>query len=85
MSETSKVTIKEEFRDRTFATMCIEGLSVEEVNEILSRRDEDDALGEVMEKHGFGNTFECWKCGYGIYGIRHVGGHLFVKIGNTCD
>lgn len=83
MSETDNVTIKEEFRDNTFRTMCIDGLSVTEVDEILKRG--DDALGEIMSKHGMKNTFNCWKCGYGIYGIRHVGGHLFVLIGNSCD
>ena len=83
MSETDNVTLKEEFRDNTFTTMCIDGLSVAEVDDILKRG--DDALGEVMRKHGMVNTFNCWKCGYGIYGIRHVGGHLFVMIGNSCD
>ena len=83
MSETDNVTLKEEFRDNTFTTMCIDGLSVAEVDDILKRQ--DDALGEVMRNHGMADTFNCWKCGYGIYGIRHVGGHLFVMIGNSCD
>ena len=78
-----KLTIKKEYRDNTFTTMCIEGFSVEEINDILNRG--EYALGELMKKHGEVNTFNCWKCGYGIYGIRHVGGHLFVMIGNSCD
>lgn len=81
MSETDNVTIKEEFRDNTFTTMCIDGLSVSEVDDILKRG--DVALGEVMMNHGKVTTFNSWKIGYGIYDIRHVGGHLFVLIGNN--
>lgn len=75
--------IEEVSRDRTYKTMCITGLSVEEMNDVLSRG--NDALCEVMEKHGKGNTFRCWHNGYGIYSIRHIGGHLLVEIGNSCD
>ena len=78
----NNLTIKEEYRDRYYDTLCIDGLTVEEMNEILSNH---SALGDVMEKHGMGNTYSCWHNGYGIYGIRHVGGHLFVQIGNSCD
>jgi hypothetical protein len=77
------ITIKEEYRDRCFTTLCIDGFSVEEMNEILAKR--ETALGEIMYNHGMGGTFQCWKCGYGIYSISHVGGHLFVQIGNSCD
>lgn len=74
--------IEEASRDRTYKTMCITGLSVEEMNEVL---DNHDALGEVMEKYGMGSTYRCWHNGYGIYSIRHIGGHLLVEIGNSCD
>lgn len=76
------VTLKKEYGDRFFDTMCIDGLSVDEMNEILSNHNK---LGDIMAKHGMGSTYDCWHNGYGIYGIRHVGGHLFVKVGNSCD
>lgn len=76
------ITIETVSEDRHYTTKCITGLSVEEMNEVLNNH---DALGEVMEKHGMGNTYECWHNGYGIYSIRHIGGHLLVEIGNSCD
>lgn len=76
--------------DRCFDHYCIEGLSVNEINEILDAKDRRDALVEVMGRHEndslYGqNIAEGWRCGYGIYSIRHVGGHLFVEVGNSCD
>lgn len=79
-----KLKIEESSRDRTFTTYIIEGLSTEELNEILNNPS-DDVLGKIMENHGMGSTYTCWKCGYGIYGIRHFGGHLLVMIGSSCD
>ena len=76
------LTIETVSKDRHYTTECITGLSVEEMNEVLANH---DALGEVMGKHGFGNTYQCWHNGYGIYSIRHIGGHLLVEIGNSCD
>jgi hypothetical protein len=76
------VTFEEASHDRCFTTYIFEGLSVEEIDQILANH---DALGDVMEKHGMGNTYNCWHNGYGIYGIRHFGGHLLVMIGNSCD
>ena len=70
-------------KDRHFTTLCISGLSVEEMHQILDVS--HDALGEIMKNHGYGDTYTCWHNGYGIYSIRHVGGHLFVEIGNSCD
>lgn len=70
-------------QDRYFTTICITGLTVEEMNDVLTRG--ETGLQEVMENHGDGNTFTCWKCGYGIYSIRHCGADLFVQIGNSCD
>lgn len=69
--------------DRHFTTMCISGLSVDEMNLILNER--QSGLEKVMKNHGCGNTFDVWACGYGIYSIRHVGEHLLVEIGNSCD
>ena len=70
-------------KDWLYTTMCISGLTVAEMNDILTRG--EDALGEVMALHGAEGAFTCWKCGYGIYSIRHCGGDLFVQIGNSCD
>ena len=77
-----KLIIETASEDRHYKTKCITGLSVEEMNQVL---DNHDALGDVMEKHGCGNTYRCWHNGYGIYSIRHIGGHLLVEIGNSCD
>ena len=77
------MVIEEVAHDRTFTTMCISGLSVAEVNEILDGR--ADALCDVLERHGEGSLATCWKCGYGIYSIRHCGENVFVQIGNSCD
>ena len=86
--------IEESYRDNVFTTYCVEGLSVKEMNAVLNARengfDERDVLVNVMRNHDndshYGkNIAEAWRNGYGIYGIRHVGGHLFVKVGNSCD
>lgn len=86
--------IEKSSSDRCFNTFIVEGLSVDEMNKILTARDngvdERDALVEVMSKHdndsSYGkNIAEGWRNGYGIYGIRHFGGHLIVTVGNSCD
>lgn len=86
--------IEKSYGDRYFNTFCVEGLSVKEINAILEARqnglDERDVLVSVMSKHDndshYGkNIAEGWRRGYGIYDIRHVGGHLFVQVGNSCD
>jgi hypothetical protein len=80
--------IEKQYSDRTFTTLLIEGFSPEEMNEILHPKEHkstDDALCDLLEKHGYGDTANCWHNGYGIYGIRHFGGHLMVEIGNSCD
>ena len=79
--------------DRTFDYYNVEGLSVEEMNEIMNAhhegKDKRDVLVEVMGRHenDFPNTniAECWRYGYGIYHIGHVGGHLLIEVGNSCD
>ena len=86
--------IEKEFSERYFDTYSIEGLSVEEIDKILTARDngkdERDVLVEVMDQHDndswYGkNIASGWRCGYGIYSIRHIGGHLLVRVGNNCD
>ena len=80
--------IEHQYSDRYYDTVMIEGFSVEEMNEILNPKEHesrDDALCDFLEKHGHGDTANCWHNGYGIYGIRHFGGHLLVTTGNNCD
>lgn len=80
--------------DRYYNYYCIDGLSVKEMNEILDAhangKDQRDVLVDVMNRHDNDSSYgkgiaEAWRCGYGIYAIRHVGGHLFVDVGNSCD
>jgi hypothetical protein len=89
-----KLHIEKVSSDRFFDTFIVEGLSVEEMNAVLNARqngqDDRDVLVEVMNQHEndswYGqNIAEAWRCGYGIYGIRHFGGHLIVDVGNSCD
>lgn len=74
--------------DRFFETLMITGLSVDEMNYILDGNGDgkriDDRLCETMSKRT-GRTYDDWRYGYGIYSVRHVGGHLLVQIGNNCD
>lgn len=77
-------------KDRYYDHLCIDGLSVEEMNYILDgngdgKEDRRDRLVAVMNKRTNSTMYDAWKWGYGIYSIRHVGGHLFVEIGNNCD
>ena len=80
--------------DRWYNYYTVDGLSVEEIKQITEARsngkDDRDVLVEVMSKHdndsSYGkNIAEGWRWGYGIYHIGHVGGHLFVEVGNSCD
>lgn len=90
----NKLHIERQWRDNTFSGYIVEGLSVPEMNEILDARkngkDDRDVLVEVMGRHendsDYGqNIAEAWRWGYGISGIRHVGGILLVTVGNSCD
>ena len=89
-----KLHIETSSKDNTFTIFLVEGLTVDEVNEILNAhkngKDDRDVLVEVMGRHEndsrYGqNIAEAWRWGYGIYGIRHFGGHLLVTVGNSCD
>ena len=80
--------IERQYSDRTFTTMLIEGFTPEEMDEILNPKNHehrDDALCDYLEQYGCKDLANCWHNGYGIYGIRHFGGHLLVEIGNSCD
>ena len=71
----------------------VEGLSPDEMNSILdagSWEEERSRLIKLLDEyendyqagHSLGT---CWGCGYGIYSIRHFGGHLIVDVGSSCD
>ena len=90
----SLIHIEKTSSDRCFNYYTVDGLSVEEIKQITEARsngkDDRDVLVEVMSKHdndsSYGkNIAEGWRCGYGIYHIGHVGGHLFIEVGNSCD
>ena len=86
--------IEKTYSDRCFDTFLIEGLDPLEIKKITEARhngkDDRDVLVEVMSQHendsSYGqNIAEAWRNGYGIYSIRHFGGHLLVEVGNSCD
>lgn len=79
--------------DRCYTQWLVEGLSIEEMNTILNTEsfsEQCDCLVNIMGNHdndsSYGkNIAEGWRRGYGIYGIRHFGGHLIVTVGTSCD
>ena len=80
--------------DRCFDFYTVEGLTVEEMNYVIDGNGDgkrrEDRLVKVMSKHDndswYGkNIASGWRWGYGIYSIRHIGGHLLVEVGNSCD
>ena len=94
MNDPVKLHIEKVASDRCFNHFIVEGLSVAEMTEIMSAekngKDRRDVLVDVMNRHendsSYGkNIAEGWRCGYGIYSIRHFGGHLIVEVGNSCD
>lgn len=92
MSDT-KLHIEKSYSGCGIDTFLINGLSIEETNRILNAReqgkDDRDVLAEILDAHENdyrnGNIGTCWRYGYGIYSIRHFGGHLIVEVGNSCD
>jgi len=74
-------------------TYIVEGLSPDEMNSVLDVESWDqkrDRLIDLLNKYDNdyqpGHTLgTCWGYGYGIYGIRHFGGHLIVDVGSSCD
>ena len=70
----------------------IQGFTPDEMDSILNADTWDgrrDRLVELLNGHENdmfgGNLGTRWLCGYGIYGIRHFGGHLIVEVGSGCD
>ena len=90
---TTTLHIEKSYSGCGMDTFLITGLSVAETNRILNATDEGkdrrDVLAEILDAHPNdyrnGNLGTCWRCGYGIYSIRHFGGHLIVEVGNSCD
>ena len=74
-------------------TYIIEGLSPDEMNSILDAKTWDEKRSKLIYLlNKYGNDYQpgnnlgtVWGCGYGIYGIRHFGGHLIVDVGSSCD
>ena len=86
--------IEKTYSDRYYDTFIVEGLDPLEIKQITearqNKKDDRDVLVEVMSQHendsAYGNNIaEAWRRGYGIYSIRHFGGHLLVEVGNSCD
>jgi len=80
--------------DRYYDFYTVEGLTVDEMNYVIDGNGDgkirEDRLVEVMSKHDndswYGRSIaDAWRWGYGIYSIRHIGGHLLIEVGNSCD
>lgn len=87
-----RLHIEKQYSSSGMTTYIVEGLSVDEMDEILNAPDFDSkrsALSKILDSHdndmSNANLGTCWYCGYGIYEIRHFGGHLIVSVGNSCD
>jgi len=94
MTDTSvKLHIEKSYSGCGIDTFLVHGLTVSETNQVLNARehgkDDRDVLAEILDAHENdyrnGNLGTCWRCGYGIYSIRHFGAHLIVEVGNSCD
>ena len=91
MNET--LHIEKQFSSCGMTTYLIEGFTPQEMDSILkseSWETQRDRLAILLNSHendlrNGKNIGTCWKCGYGIYNIRHFGGNLLVTIGNSCD
>lgn len=75
------LTLEIASQDSTYTTMCVTGLTVDEMNDVLANG--NTALWRVMMKNGAEDVYERWEKEFGIHSIRHVGGHLFVMIGRA--
>lgn len=96
----SKLHIEKAYSTCGMDTFLVYGLSVEETDRILNaavfpcdddeEKDRRSVLAEILDAHpndyrGGEKIGTAWRCGYGIYSIRHFGGHLIVEVGNSCD
>ena len=85
----SELKIEVTSKDRYWETLMISGLSVKDMKYILDGNGDgkkmDDRLCETMNRITNSTMYDAWRYGYGIYSVRHVGGHLLVQVGNNCD
>lgn len=70
-------------------TMKLDGLSVEELNELASMdyREMKEKIIEILNARNMG-TGTRWACGYGLYSAFYNHAHpmsIFVEIGKNCD
>ena len=79
--------IEKVFHDRYYTTYIIEGLSVKEMNRVLNQPDDGKSGVEQLRKilNAHGENGDKWQYVYGIHSIRHVGGHLIVRVGKNSD
>lgn len=94
MADNTTLHIEKSYSGCGMDTFLITGLSVAETDRILNAaeegKDRRDVLAEILDAHendyrGGEKIGTAWRCGYGIYSIRHFGGHLIVEVGNSCD
>lgn len=93
MADNTTLHIEKAYSGCGIDTFIVTGLSVAETDRILNAKedgkDDRDVLAEILDSHENdyrnGNLGTCWRQGYGIYSIRHFGGHLIVEVGNSCD
>lgn len=81
-----EVKIEKVFSDDHSDTFVVTGLTVDEVNFIIDQHSyfPQRHLQEVMNFHKK-NLGDTWRYKCGIHSIRHVGGHLIVRVGKNCD
>lgn len=71
--------IEKQFESRKTETYLIYGLSVQEMNELLTPNGGkwEDSFERILNYHGCDGT--AWRR-KGLYGIKHFGGHLIVMV-----
>lgn len=69
-----------------FREMKITGFTRKELDEMGSMS-YDELLETVLERveQDYPGTPECWKCGYGIYGLITTDSGVYISIGKSCD
>lgn len=84
----NQLEIEVSSRDKTFTNYLVRGLTVEEMNMIFDPQDTNnsrtDMAADIIEQHNPGLGKQ-WKCGYGIWDVKHFGEYLLVQVGNSCD
>lgn len=78
--------IETHYRNTGTDTMKVTGFTEEELSELNSMdyREMQEKVLEMLDTRN-GNLGDCWKNGYGVYGMWIMNGAVYVEIGNTCD